>query len=39
VPETWIIDPNGYVRLRIAGKLSTGLLDEQLNLLKKQFGS
>ncbi len=39
VPETWIIDPNGYVRLRIAGKLLTGLLDEQLNLLKKQFGS
>ena len=39
VPETWIIDPNGYVRLRIAGQLSEGLLDEQLSLLKLQFGS
>ncbi len=39
VPETWIIDPNGYVRLRIAGQLSPGLLDEQLGLLKTQFGS
>jgi cytochrome c biogenesis protein CcmG/thiol:disulfide interchange protein DsbE len=39
VPETWIIDPNGYVRLRIAGQLSEGLLDEQLSLLKVQFGS
>ena len=39
VPETWIIDPNGYVRLRIAGQLSDGLLDEQLSLLKVQFGS
>jgi cytochrome c biogenesis protein CcmG/thiol:disulfide interchange protein DsbE len=34
VPETWIIDPNGFVRLRIAGKLTEGLLDEQLSLLQ-----
>jgi cytochrome c biogenesis protein CcmG/thiol:disulfide interchange protein DsbE len=39
VPETWVIDPNGYVRLRIAGQLTPGLLDDQLALLKKQFGS
>ena len=39
VPETWIIDPNGYVRLRIAGQLSEGLLDEQMSILKVQFGS
>lgn len=38
VPETWIIDPNGYVRLRIAGQLSEGLLDEQLAALKASFG-
>lgn len=38
VPETWIIDPNGYVRLRIAGQLSEGLLDEQLLALKTSFG-
>ena len=36
VPETWIIDPNGFVRLRIAGKLTDGLLDEQLALLEGQ---
>jgi cytochrome c biogenesis protein CcmG/thiol:disulfide interchange protein DsbE len=39
VPETWVIDPNGYVRLRIAGQLTQTLLTEQLNLLKAQFGS
>ena len=39
VPETWVIDPNGYVRLRIAGQLTETLLAEQLNLLKEQFGS
>jgi cytochrome c biogenesis protein CcmG/thiol:disulfide interchange protein DsbE len=39
VPETWIVDPNGYVRLRIAGQLSEGLLDEQMSILKVQFGS
>ncbi len=38
VPETWIIDPNGYVRLRIVGQLSEGLLDEQLLALKASFG-
>lgn len=38
VPETWIIDPNGYVRLRIAGQLSDGLLEQQLSLLKASFG-
>lgn len=39
VPETWVIDPNGYVRLRIAGQLTKTLLAEQLNLLREQFGS
>ncbi|MFA5774247.1 MAG: TlpA disulfide reductase family protein [Ilumatobacteraceae bacterium] len=38
VPETWIIDPNGYVRLRIAGQLSDGLLEEQLSALRSSFG-
>lgn len=38
VPETWVIDPNGYVRLRIAGQLSDGLLEEQLSALKASFG-
>jgi hypothetical protein len=39
VPETWLIDPNGVVRTRIAGELTTGLLDEQLADLRRQFGS
>ncbi|MEK7411198.1 MAG: TlpA disulfide reductase family protein [Actinomycetota bacterium] len=38
VPETWIIDPNGYVRLRIVGQLSDGLLEELLTSLKSSFG-
>jgi len=39
VPETWVIDPNEFVRLRIAGMLTPGLLDDQLAQLKTQFGS
>lgn len=39
VPETWLIDPNGVIRTRIAGELSAGLLDEQLAMLREQFGS
>lgn len=38
VPETWVIDPNGVVRLRITGELTTGLLDEQLASLRTAFG-
>ncbi len=36
VPETWIVDPNGFVRLRIAGKLTDGLLEDQLAMLRGQ---
>lgn len=39
VPETWIIDPNGIVRLRITGELSPGLLTEQVNILRDEFTS
>lgn len=39
VPETWLIDPNGVVRTRIAGELTEGLLDDQLAELRRQFGS
>jgi cytochrome c biogenesis protein CcmG/thiol:disulfide interchange protein DsbE len=38
VPETWVIDPNGVVRLRITGELSAGLLDGQLESLRMAFG-
>lgn len=37
VPETWIIDPNGFVRLRILGAVNEGFLDEQVDSLKRQF--
>lgn len=37
VPETWIIDPDGFVRLRILGALTGGFLTEQINSLKKQY--
>jgi cytochrome c biogenesis protein CcmG/thiol:disulfide interchange protein DsbE len=37
VPETWIIDPNGFVRLRIIGALTDNFLDEQLLRLQQQF--
>ena len=37
VPETWIIDPDGFVRLRILGALTEGFLTEQINSLKRQY--
>ena len=39
VPETWIIDPNGVVRLRVVGELSEGLLERQLDTLREEFTS
>ena len=37
VPETWVIDPNGYVRLRILGALTEGFLTIRIDDLKRQF--
>jgi len=37
VPETWIVDPDGFVRLRILGALTEGFLTEQLDSLKRQY--
>jgi hypothetical protein len=34
VPETWIIDPNGFVRLRIMGSVVEGMLEDQLASLR-----
>ena len=39
VPETWVIDPNGLVRLRVTGELSAGLLEAQLDKLREEFTS
>jgi len=37
VPESSVIDPNGFVRLRIMGALTKGFLTTRLNDLKTQF--
>lgn len=37
VPESWVIDPNGFVRLRIMGALTKGFLTTRLDELKTQF--
>lgn len=37
VPETWIIDPDGFVRLRIIGALTEGFLSTRIDELKTQF--
>jgi len=31
VPETWVVDPNGFVRLRIIGELSRGFLQTRID--------
>jgi cytochrome c biogenesis protein CcmG/thiol:disulfide interchange protein DsbE len=38
VPETWIIDPNGFVRLRILGSVVDGVLEEQMADLRASQG-
>jgi len=35
VPETWIIDPNGFVRLRILGAVTDGVLEAQMARLRE----
>lgn len=37
VPESWVVDPNGFVRLRIMGALTKGFLTTRLDELKTQF--
>ena len=37
VPESWVIDPNGFVRLRIIGALTDNFLTERMDELKTQF--
>jgi cytochrome c biogenesis protein CcmG/thiol:disulfide interchange protein DsbE len=34
VPETWVIDPNGFVRLRILGAVESGDLEARLDALR-----
>jgi cytochrome c biogenesis protein CcmG, thiol:disulfide interchange protein DsbE len=37
VPETWVIDPDGYVRVRILGALTEGFLTTRVDDLKRQY--
>lgn len=39
VPETWIIDPNGFVRLRIIGEVTASLLTDQIDSLAARDGA
>ena len=34
VPETWVIDPNGFVRLRIIGELGDNFLQTRIDAVK-----
>jgi len=34
VPETWVIDPAGFVRLRVLGELAPGALESRLDDLR-----
>jgi len=37
VPETWIIDPNGFVRMRFIGAVTKDLLTEKVTELQAAF--
>jgi cytochrome c biogenesis protein CcmG/thiol:disulfide interchange protein DsbE len=39
VPETWVIDPAGFVRLRVLGELGSGALEERLDELRAAWSS
>lgn len=38
VPETWVVDPNGFVRLRIIGELTEGFLQERIDMMRAADG-
>lgn len=37
VPESWVIDPDGFVRMRVIGALSEGFLTARIDELKRQY--
>jgi len=37
VPESWVIDPDGFVRMRVIGALSKGFLAARIDELKRQY--
>jgi len=34
VPETWVIDPSGFVRLRVAGEVTSSLLSTRIDAMR-----
>ena len=34
VPETWVVDPNGVVRLRVAGRVTLDILRAEIAVLR-----
>ncbi|MEY2966016.1 MAG: cytochrome c biosis protein CcmG [Actinomycetota bacterium] len=38
VPETWVIDPAGFVRLRVLGEIEKGFLESRLGELRSASG-
>ena len=34
VPETWVIDPNGVVRLRVAGRVTRDILESEFDSMR-----
>jgi len=39
VPETWVIDPSGFVRLRIAGEVTSNFLSAKLAELQRELAA
>ena len=39
VPETWVIDPSGFVRLRIAGEVTSDFLSAKLAELQRELAA
>lgn len=35
VPETWVIDPSGFVRMRIAGEVTASLLSTRIDSMRR----
>ena len=39
VPETWVIDPSGFVRLRIAGEVTNYFLSAKMTELQRELAA
>lgn len=39
VPETWVIDPNGFVRLRIIGEVTADFLTSRIDSMQSEMPS